>query len=222
MIEDENKIIYMFMKILNKITQILNSFNILMWIKFYKFRKHNVKIHWRSYINKYVYIGKGTNINGPAFIKGTKEAPVYIGKWCAIGHNLRIRTRNHDIRYANIQDEFQLKYVSSRFDLGMYKGPVKIGNNVWIGDNVIILSGVTIGDGAVVGAGSVVTKDVPPFAIVAGVPAKVIKYRFSQKIINQLLEIKWWDWDEKKIKRNKKFFSTPLDEVEDLYTLIKD
>lgn len=75
-----------------------------------------------------------------------------------------------------------------------------------IGAGAIVLPGITIGNGAVVGAGAVVTKDVPDFAIVVGVPAKVIKYRFSQEEINKLVKIRWWDWDIEIIKQNAKYF----------------
>ena len=75
----------------------------------------------------------------------------------------------------------------------------KIGNDVWVGENAIILAGVNIGDGAIIGAGAVVTKDVPPYAIVVGVPAKIIKYRFSTDVIKKLLKIKWWDWTDQEI-----------------------
>ncbi len=74
------------------------------------------------------------------------------------------------------------------------KGDVRIGNDVWIAYGATILSGVTIGDGAVVGAGAVVTKDVPPYAIVAGNPAVTIRYRFEPAVIDKLLAIRWWDW----------------------------
>ena len=77
-----------------------------------------------------------------------------------------------------------------------------IGSDVWIGQNVTIKDGVTIGDGAVIGTSAVVTKDVPPFAVVAGVPAKVIKYRFDEKKIKLMQDIKWWDWEPKKIYEN--------------------
>ena len=83
------------------------------------------------------------------------------------------------------------------------KGNVKIGNDVWIGFNVTIQSGVTIGDGAIVGTNALVTKDVEPYAIVGGTPAKVIRYRFDEETINKLLEIKWWDWDLEKIHENR-------------------
>lgn len=78
------------------------------------------------------------------------------------------------------------------FDLKEHN-EVKIGNDVWIGTRAMILDGITIGDGAVIGAGAVVTKNVPPYAIVGGVPAKIIKYRFSQDKINELLASQWWN-----------------------------
>jgi acetyltransferase-like isoleucine patch superfamily enzyme len=82
------------------------------------------------------------------------------------------------------------------------KGQTKIGSDVWIGFRAMLLSGVTIGDGAVVGAGAVVAADVPPYAIVAGNPAKVIRYRFEPNVIQKLLELRWWEWDINKIKAN--------------------
>jgi len=82
------------------------------------------------------------------------------------------------------------------------KGDIIIENDVWIGATATIMSGVKISNGAVVGAGSVVTKDVPPYAIVAGNPAKVVKYRFTEEQIEKLLSIAWWDWEEQKIRDN--------------------
>lgn len=82
------------------------------------------------------------------------------------------------------------------------KGITRIGNDVWIGYRALILSGVQIGDGAVVGAGAVVTDDVPPYSIVAGNPARVIRYRFGREEIAQLLRLRWWDWDIERIRAN--------------------
>ncbi len=82
------------------------------------------------------------------------------------------------------------------------RGDIVIGNDVWIGYEAVILSGVTIGDGAVIGARAVVTKDVPPYTIVGGVPAKPIRRRFDDETAEKLRRISWWDWDEEKIKRS--------------------
>jgi len=84
------------------------------------------------------------------------------------------------------------------------KGDINIGNDVWIGYEAVILAGVTVGDGAVIGTRAVVTKDVPPYTVVGGVPAKPIKRRFSDDRIEQLLKMRWWDWSEEKIAENIK------------------
>lgn len=82
------------------------------------------------------------------------------------------------------------------------KGDIVIGNDVWIGFEAVIMAGVTIGDGAVIGARALVTKDIPPYTIVGGVPAKPIKKRFSEKTIETLLQIRWWDWSKEKIQKH--------------------
>ncbi|MEW5726856.1 MAG: DapH/DapD/GlmU-related protein, partial [Pseudomonadota bacterium] len=88
--------------------------------------------------------------------------------------------------------------------------PVRIGNDVWIGAAAMILDGVTIGDGAVVAAGAVVTREVPPYAIVGGNPAKVIRYRFPPEIVEELQRIAWWDWPDRRIKDFEPFFYGPI------------
>ena len=82
------------------------------------------------------------------------------------------------------------------------KGSIIIGNDVWIGFEAVILSGVTIGDGAIIGTRAVVTKDVPPYMIVGGIPAKSIRKRFSDDVICKLLKLQWWNWTENRIKKN--------------------
>lgn len=89
------------------------------------------------------------------------------------------------------QEEILEKHITSKKTV--------IGNDVWVGKNASIMAGVKIGDGAVIGAGAVVAKDVPPYAIVGGVPAKIIKYRFGEEQIDELLKIKWWDWSDETI-----------------------
>jgi acetyltransferase-like isoleucine patch superfamily enzyme len=84
----------------------------------------------------------------------------------------------------------------------VWKGDIFIGNDVWIGENCMLMSGITIGDGAVIGARSIVTKNIPPYTIAVGSPARVTKKRFTDDQIEKLLKIKWWDWDEQKIVDN--------------------
>ncbi|TXI15692.1 MAG: CatB-related O-acetyltransferase [Pedobacter sp.] len=90
------------------------------------------------------------------------------------------------------------------------KGDIKIGNDVWIGYNSTIMAGVTIGDGAIVATNSTVTKDVEPYAIVGGNPARLIKKRFSDDQIKRLLRVKWWNWDIEKITRNLHYLTSRL------------
>ena len=91
-------------------------------------------------------------------------------------------------------------------------GGIKVGHDVWIGKRAIILPNVSIGSGAIVGAGSVVTKDVPPYAVAAGNPARIIRYRFSTDQIEQLLSIQWWDWTDQKIIDEQASFFSPIDD----------
>ena len=97
------------------------------------------------------------------------------------------------------------------------KGDIIIGNDVWIGYEAVILSGVTIGDGAIIGTRALVTKDVPPYTIVGGMPAKIIRKRFEEETINLLLEKKWWNWSREKIAKNIKNIQNGC--IENLYDL---
>lgn len=132
-----------------------------------------------------------------------------IGKFCSIacGAKFLFNSANHTLSSLSTYpfplffEEWGLekKDVTKAWD---NKGDIVIGNDVWIGYEAVILAGVTIGDGAIIGTRAVVTKDVPPYTIVGGVPAKPIKKRFSDEIISALLEIQWWNWSEEKIARN--------------------
>lgn len=165
------------------------------------FLSHDVKISVPHFA-----VGDNTRINGPLMVRGQEDC--IIGKYCSLGYHITIITTNHDISKPCLQINMHRLYGFCSLEIS--KGPVRIGNNVWIGDNVTILSGVSIGDGCVVGAGSIVTKNLPACSVAAGVPARVIKYRFNKKFINEYLKIKWWDWPEDKIARNRKFFETDL------------
>ena len=120
---------------------------------------------------------------------------IEIGKYCSLAENIIMDGGfNHNTDNVSTYPFAEFKGGGGR---GSYaKGDIIIKNDVWICMDVMILSGVTIGNGAVVAARSVVTKDVPDYAIVAGNPAKVVKYRFPKGYIKKLLEIKWWDWTE--------------------------
>lgn len=132
-----------------------------------------------------------------------------IGKFCSIacGAKFLFNSANHSLLSLSTYpfpiffEEWGLdvKDITKAWD---NKGDIVIGNDVWIGYEAVILSGVTIGDGAVIGARAVVTKDVPPYTIVGGVPAKSIRKRFSEDRIASLLKIKWWNWSKEQIAEN--------------------
>lgn len=132
-----------------------------------------------------------------------------IGKFCSVacGAKFLFNSANHTLSSLSTYpfplffEEWGLekKDVTNAWD---NKGDIVIGNDVWIGYEAVILAGVTIGDGAIIGTRAVVTKDVPPYTIVGGVPAKSIKKRFSEETISTLLEIQWWNWSKERIARN--------------------
>jgi len=132
-----------------------------------------------------------------------------IGRFCSIACCARFifTSANHTMQSLSTYpfpiffDEWGLnqKDIANAWD---NKGDINIGNDVWIGYEAVILSGVNIGDGAIIGARAVVTKDVPPYTIVGGVPAKEIRKRFDSKTIEKLQRLKWWDWPLDKIKEN--------------------
>lgn len=132
-----------------------------------------------------------------------------IGKFCSIacGAKFLFNSANHALGslstypFPIFADAWGLdwKRVTEAWD---NKGDIVIGNDVWIGYEAVILAGVTIGDGAIIGTSAVVTKDVPPYTIVGGVPAKPIRKRFSEETIAVLQDLRWWDWEEEKIARH--------------------
>ena len=133
-------------------------------------------------------IGKYCWIGADAKILGTK-----MGNYCSIACNAIIGVGNHEYRALALSGLSELKGKMKK-DVPIGKGTI-IGNDVWICAGSIIRAGVKIGDGAVIGAGAVVTKDVPDFAIVVGVPARILKFRFPEKVQKFLKEIRWWELD---------------------------
>lgn len=132
-----------------------------------------------------------------------------IGKFCSIacGAKFIFNSANHTLSSVSTYpfpiffEEWGLniKDVAAAWD---NKGDIVIGNDVWIGYEAVIMAGVTVGDGAIIGTRAVVTKDVPPYTIVGGVPAKPIRKRFENEALDELFKIRWWDWPEEKIARN--------------------
>lgn len=135
------------------------------------------------------------------------DAKIIIGKFCSIASGVKFMAGGeHDFkRVSTFPFSKKMNKLLNKQE-SFSKGEIKIGNDVWIGTDAIILSGVNIGDGAVIAARSVVVKNIPPYAIVGGNPAKIIKMRFSDSQIVDLLKIKWWDWDEEFIRENIEYF----------------
>ncbi|GLC80440.1 hypothetical protein LBYZC6_25540 [Lacrimispora brassicae] len=137
---------------------------------------------------------------------------IHLGKYCSLAEKITfIVDLNHDYR-SLIQGSVSFMGQTKIERRAPRKGSVFVGNDVWIGHGATIISGVTIHDGAVVGAESVVTKDVPPFAIVGGNPARIIGYRFEEEQRKKLLEIAWWNWHSDDLKRFKNDFCLSVED----------
>jgi acetyltransferase-like isoleucine patch superfamily enzyme len=150
----------------------------------------------------------------PEILYWRKDIKLIIGKFCSIGHDVKIILGgNHRPDWVTTYPFPALNgYWPEAQDIKGHpttKGDVVIGNDVWICDRVTILSGINIGDGAVIGAGTVVSKDIEPYSIVIGNPAREIRKRFSQDIISKLLQIKWWNWPLGEIRDNIKLLCSP-------------
>lgn len=149
-------------------------------------------------------------------------ANAVIGNFTAIGRNTVIGPGAHPMNYLTphsifYKNDWHWHENDWRKDIDFtWVKPITIGNEVWIGMNCVIMDGVTIGDGAVIATGAVVTKDIPPFAIAGGVPAKVIKFRFPQEMIDRLMEIKWWNLPDEKITEVIDLFHTKNPSIDDL------
>ena len=147
-----------------------------------------------STMGKYSYCGYNCTINYTD-----------IGSFCSISNDVIIGGGIHPIDWVGTSPVFYDGKDSVKVKFSNFKRPdikrTTIGNDVWIGRNVMIKSGISIGHGAVVGMGSIVTKDVEPYAIVGGNPAKLIKFRFTSTVVSDLLNLKWWDMEEDQLKQ---------------------
>ena len=158
---------------------------------------NHVAFNRRSYVNDsvigdYSYSGSNTTINFSE-----------IGRFCSLARNVDIGGFDHDYHKVTTMPMFRFQQLSSGGGPEIREERLcSIGNDVWIAAGAQILRKATIGDGAVIGGGAVVTSDIPPYAIAVGVPARVIKFRFDERTIRELLDIRWWDWPEETIMNN--------------------
>lgn len=182
---------------------------------FNKFRRkyREIKI-WREHRDLTWYhlnndgdiIVDGTETHGvPLIHKYDKECTLHIGRYCSIAAGCQIILGgNHHIKWASTYAFYKEQQIFTAFSglgeaVSMNHGNITIGNDVWMGRNVTILPGTNIGHGAVIGAGSVVAGNIPPYCIAVGNPCRVVRSRFSESQVKQLLEIAWWNWPHEKI-----------------------
>lgn len=172
--------------------------------------RDNIKIMFGTQVYNST-IGDFSYIANNSFVQRSN-----IGKFCSIASNVLIGSTEHPMDlisthpflYNNKFGGFIIKddpNISNKIN----KGIVEIGNDVWIGNGAIILSSIKIGHGSVIGAGSVVTKDVPPYAIIAGVPGRILRFRFNEEEVKNLLEIEWWNWNLSIISNNIELLKNP-------------
>lgn len=170
----------------------------------------NSKIGMKIYLGSNIKITNSSISDHTYIASNTRISNAHIGKYCSIAENVQINLGEHPINYVSTHPAFYSnnKEFETYADKLYYKEihNVEIGNDVWIGYNSVVMGGVVISDGAIIASGAVVTKDVEPYSIVGGVPAKHIKYRFTKEEIKEILKIKWWNFNEEILRKNFKDF----------------
>ena len=177
-------------------------------------RGENIEVGDFSFYNDFVNDPADFEKNNVLYHYPINKDKLIIGKFCSIacGAKFLFNAANHSLKSLSTYP-FPIFY--DEWEHGLWadkawdnKGDIVVGNDVWIGYEAIILSGVHIGDGAIVGARAVVTKDVPPYAIVGGVPAKIIRKRFSDEVIEKLMALQWWNAPYEKVLKSIPFIQS--------------
>jgi chloramphenicol O-acetyltransferase type B len=179
----------------------------------------NVSIH-RSHLSKYVSIYSDSQVSEVSIdrfsyiARNSRLSMVKIGSFCSLGPETLAGTGNHPVDHLSTSPVFYstMKQCGGTFalkDCIEERQTIEIGHDTWLGARVFIRDGVKIGNGAIVAAGSVVVKDVPDYAIVGGVPARIIRFRYPPDVIEKLLEIQWWRWSEAKLREAQPYFVEP-------------
>lgn len=167
----------------------------------------------RRIYKEYYKIEIGLYTNGAIFDLFMIDPYTKIGRFCSVAKGVRIINHNHPLAFKSTSSLFFYPDFGLCDDWLVPFNPLEIGNDVWIGANAVILPEVCrIGDGAVIGAGAVVNRDVPPYAVMLGNPARVVKYRFPEDVIEKLLAEKWWDRDLEDLKKDLAGFQRPFEE----------
>lgn len=172
-------------------------------------KKHEEKNNPYAVIGRYTYGVTFESLYGCGL-----KSPFEIGSFCSIGENVTFMCRAHHPTHIASTFPFETRFEGGPSDPDIYIGKtgIIIGNDVWMGRGAVVMPAVTIGTGAIVGAGAIVTKDIPPYAIVGGVPAKIIRYRSSAEVIDSMLKIAWWGWSDEKIRENMDSFGLPIED----------
>lgn len=163
-------------------------------------------------VGKWTYCAPGLRIG---------NSKTYIGSFCSIGNDVVIGHGEHPQSFLSSSPYLYLDYLRWKSEDTpvhneyLIPDPIVIGNDVWIGDGAFIKNGVRIGDGAIIGAHSFVTKDIPPYAVAVGAPAHILRYRFSESIIERLLATRWWELDDDLIRR------IPYDDIENALSFLE-
>ncbi|MDH7463662.1 CatB-related O-acetyltransferase [Chitinophagaceae bacterium 26-R-25] len=169
----------------------------------------------RAHIFGHVSIGRFSSLNGPNLTIQAGTGKIEIGSFCSIAPNVSFQVQNHNMKKLTTYEIFKNFYGEENHREVISKGDIRVGHDVWIGTHTVILGNVTIGNGAIVAANSTVTTDVPPFAIVGGSPARVIKYRFTDSQIDIIQKSQWWLWDEEQLNKRKYIFENELADLDD-------